>query len=92
MTSLRRDFVGVQKSSSVTDRAIPLEKIFASQGPVRADWFSGVLRLLDGKRIMSMGFSPVHERDLFISVIGGEVIGKRTVDHTWGGEWSWSDQ
>jgi hypothetical protein len=72
---------------------IPLKKLFGdSRGPVRAKWFSGVLRVLDGKRIMSMGFSPVNERDLFISVVRGEVIGNRTVDNTSGGEWSWSDQ
>ena len=72
---------------------IPLKRLFTgTEGPVRAEWFSGVLRILDGKRTMSMGFSPVHERDLFISVMRGKVIGKRTVDNTSGGAWSWSDQ
>ncbi len=75
------------------DNAIPLERIFVGdEGPVRADWFSGVLRVLDGKRLTSMMFSPVRERDLFISVLRGEILGKRTVDNTLGGEWSWSDQ
>lgn len=77
----------------VEEEVIPLENIFKdTTGHVRADWFSGVLRILDGKRIKSMGFSPVNERDLFISVIQGEVIGKRVVDNTSGNEWSWSDQ
>lgn len=92
LNALHRAVFGKRDDPSTVDEAIPLNNIFPnSEGPVRADWFSGVLRVLDGKRIMSMGFSPVNERDLFVSVICGEVIGKRTVDNTSGGEQSWSD-
>lgn len=53
-------------------------------GRVLADWFSGELRVLDGKQIMyvHMGYGSVYERDLIFQVANGVVTGPRIIDNT----------
>jgi hypothetical protein len=56
----------------------------ASDDPLPADWFSGVLRIARGKRLqrVHMGFGSVYEKDLYLFVNRGRLIGHMKVDNT----------
>jgi hypothetical protein len=53
------------------------------EGPLHADWFSGVLRVPRGKVIayVHMGFGSVFEEELHILVERGQVRSSRTIDN-----------
>jgi len=55
-----------------------------AKGRVAADWFSGTLRVPQGKqlRYVHMGYHSVYERELLITVTNGKVTGKEVIDHT----------
>jgi len=61
--------------------AIPLKPLFGSDGPVLADWFSGVLRVARGDVLtqVNTGYASVYEEDLFLIIDHGAVTGKRVV-------------
>jgi hypothetical protein len=62
---------------------IPLPSVLKveSDAPLLADWFSGVLRIARGERLVyvHMGFGSVYEEDEFLFIERGRVIGRRTV-------------
>lgn len=64
---------------------IPLRKLGARRGEARlfADWFSGELRLPQGaeREYVHMGFESVYERDLFLTIEQGRVVGRRVVEN-----------
>ena len=49
--------------------------------PIKADWFSGILRVPSGKQLkyVHMGFGSIYEYDLYIKVDNGNVIEETTV-------------
>jgi hypothetical protein len=51
--------------------------------PVLADWFSGILRVPKGERILyvHMGFGSVYEQELHIKIEKGEVVTTRVIDN-----------
>ena len=53
-------------------------------GRVAADWFSGELRLPDGKELqyVHMGYGSTYERDIIYTVRAGKVVGRRVIDNT----------
>lgn len=55
-----------------------------AQNKVFADWFSGELRIPDGKQLqyVHMGYGSVYERDILISVKQGKITEKKIVDNT----------
>ena len=60
---------------------IPLSEIFPGQaGPVRADWFTGSLRIPQGRQTMyvHMGFASQYESWLYIEIEKGRVV-RRTI-------------
>jgi hypothetical protein len=64
-----------------------IKELFAArynQGKVFAEWFSGDLRIPDGKQLqyVGMGYGSVYERDIVISVKQGKITGKQIVDNT----------
>ena len=61
--------------------AIPLQPIFGKDGPVVADWFSGILRVARGEIIaqVNTGFASVYEEDLFLIVDHGTITSQRLV-------------
>lgn len=62
-----------------------LENFFSViRGRVFAEWFSGELRCPEGEclRFVNVGFSRIYERDLFLRVEDGVVVGRRTVEYT----------
>jgi hypothetical protein len=50
--------------------------------PVWADWFTGELRLQEGRMLeyRHVGFGSVYERERFIQVEHGQVLGERVVE------------
>lgn len=64
---------------------IPLRKLGARRGETRifAGWYSGELRLPQGEELeyVHMGFESVYERDLFLTVENGQVVGRRVVEN-----------
>jgi hypothetical protein len=64
-----------------------LKELFGEKyvdGKVKADWFTGELRLPDGKQLqyVHMGYGSVYERDIVLSVAAGKVTGKEVIDNT----------
>ena len=60
---------------------IPLQPLLGTSGPVPADWFSGVLRVVRGQVIaqVNTGFASVYEEDLFLVVDHGTITSRRIV-------------
>jgi hypothetical protein len=60
-----------------------LEALFPGQkAPIPATWFSGQLRVPQGKVLKPGVPQPLHERDLMITVEKGRVTGKKIIDNT----------
>lgn len=62
----------------------PLTTVFAdAKGPVKASWYSGVLRVRRGEmlRYVHMGFASVYSKTLYLTVKEGRVIARREVDN-----------
>lgn len=61
--------------------SVPLEPLFGIQGPVPAEWFSGVLRVARGQVItqVNAGFASVYEEDVYFVVEHGTVVSERVI-------------
>ncbi len=55
----------------------------SSEGPIFADWFTGVLRIPDGELICEAvgGFDHQYERDIFLAVERGDIVREEMVHH-----------
>ena len=53
-------------------------------GKVKADWFTGDLRIPDGERLryVHMGYGSIYERDIILSVAAGRITGRQVIDNT----------
>ena len=63
---------------------VEFERIFPGKTkPVKADWFTGTLRIPRGKpiRYVHMGYQTVYEYDVFLRVDAGKVIDRQTIDN-----------
>jgi len=68
-------------------RRATLESLFGSKcrnGRVEAAWFSGDLRIPDGKQLqyVHMGYGSVYERDIILTVEAGKITKTVTIDNT----------
>ena len=75
----------VEGTCSPDAHEIPLENIFPGQAaPVRANWYSGVLQIPQGKRLRyeRRGYGAVYERVLLLTVKDGKIISEMTMDNT----------
>lgn len=66
------------------DEIASLRTLFPeSSGRIHADWFSGILRLPQGRRIeyVHMPYASVYERDLFIRLQDGMVLEEELVEN-----------
>lgn len=64
--------------------AIKLAEVFPGQkAPIRATWFSGTLRIPQGKPLkrVHMGYQSVYEKDLLIRIEQGRVVEVKTVNN-----------
>lgn len=52
-------------------------------GNIKASWFTGILRIPQGELIqyIHMDYQSVHERDLFIKIVNGDVIEKKIINN-----------
>lgn len=70
-----------------TCRKVNLRRLFGKRyrdDKILADWFSGVLRMPDGKilQYVHMGYGSVYEREITLEVTSGKVVAESTVDNT----------
>ena len=56
----------------------------ARNNRVFADWYSGKLRVPDGKELqyVHMGYGSTYERDVIYTVKAGSIVSRRVVDNT----------
>ena len=61
-----------------------MDYLFPGQEKVFADWYSGEIRVPQGKLLeyIHLGFASVYEKDLFLKIEAGQVVGKREIDNT----------
>lgn len=64
--------------------SLPLKTYFGTDGPVIAEWFTGVLRVARGPLLaqVNTGYASVYEEDLFLIVERGIVTARRTVKNS----------
>ena len=73
--------------SYIRKKRVSLHELFRGRvrdGRVLADWFSGELRIPDGKQLqyVHMGYGSTYERDIVFTVQSGRVVRRRVVDNT----------
>lgn len=77
--------ISLHECCAQNPKGFPLEQINPEWNtPVKATWYTGTLRVVQG-RLMEythMGFRSKYERDLFIQIEGGKVVGEKVVDNT----------
>ncbi|MEW6125632.1 MAG: hypothetical protein AB1757_01100 [Acidobacteriota bacterium] len=66
---------------------VTLRELFGKRvvnGMVLASWFSGELRVPDGKELeyVHMGYGSVYERDILFEVKAGKILKREVVDNT----------
>lgn len=64
---------------------IPLSGVFPGRkGPIKADWYSGTLRIPQGKQLLyvHMGYGSVYEKELFLTIERGKVVREQVIDNT----------
>ena len=74
-------------SGSTGCREVELASLFGTRyrnGKVKADWFSGDLRMPEGEMLeyVHLGYESVFERELIVTVDSGKVVKESTVDNT----------
>jgi hypothetical protein len=75
------------KLSSEDCRKADLKELFGAKflgGKVEAAWFSGELRIPDGKRLqyVHMGYGSVYEREILLTLQSGRITKKQVIDNT----------
>ena len=71
------------RSAPIIETDNALESVFSTRSPVFAEWFSGKLRIPLGETLqyVHMGYGSLYEKDLFIAVEKGIVVGEQTIDY-----------
>ena len=85
-TACWRGYIGTWE---IKDDKFYLKKIdgavrLAKKEPIQATWFTGVLRIPQGKELhyVHMGFGSIYERDLLIKIQEGVVVDQKVIDNT----------
>lgn len=75
------EFYLTEINGPLGDAPPPWRKI--TEGRIPATWFSGVLRVPQGKRLqyVHMGFGSTYEEEVHIKVEAGRVVGRRVIDN-----------
>jgi hypothetical protein len=73
--------------SWIGGRKATLPRLFGKKvrnGRVKATWFSGELRIPDGKQLqyVHMGYGSVYERDIILTIEKGRITNKAAIDNT----------
>ncbi len=66
---------------------VNLKRLFGKRyrnGRIQAKWFSGELRMPDGKMLqyVHMGYGSVYEREITLQVKSGKIVAESTIDNT----------
>jgi hypothetical protein len=63
---------------------VPLKPLFGQEGPIPADWFSGVLRVARGDVLVQVnaGYASVYEEDVFFIIDHGIIVSRRTLKNS----------
>jgi hypothetical protein len=75
----------VEGSCSEDAPEIPIASIFPEQQlPIKATWFSGILRIPFGKRLqyVHMGYGSIYDKELFLTIASGKLVGGKLVDNS----------
>lgn len=74
---------GVRQCHGDPPKPLATDEVLGKPLPLRASWFSGVLRVPLGKRLryVHMGFHSVYERELLLWFRAGKLTGKRVIDN-----------
>ena len=70
--------------AKIEGQMVGLDHLFpGTPGRVEAKWFTGLLRVPQGKVIkpVHQGYASVYERDLIITIKDGKVVGKEIIDN-----------
>ena len=76
------------KFAKITDcRKVDIKELFGEkcvEGKVWAVWFTGELRIPEGKIIkyVNLGYDSIYEKDIILTVEAGKVINKKIIDNT----------
>jgi hypothetical protein len=95
-TSCRRNYIGIWeiendklflidlKAHSGSTDEVSIDVIFPNQKKVFAEWFSGEIKIPQGKMLHyeHMGYMSIYEKDLFLEFKKGVLLNKREVDNT----------
>ncbi len=73
--------------SSDNCKRADLKELFGERyqdGRVKAEWFSGELRMPEGKvlQYVHMGYVSLYERDTILTVESGKIVGEKMIDNT----------
>jgi hypothetical protein len=75
----------VEGSCGSNPKEIEISKVFPRRKPpVKATWFSGIIRIPKGRRLMyvHMGYHSIYEKELFLKFDRGELVKERLIDNT----------
>lgn len=75
----------VTGSCSANAPEIPVARVFPGrEAPVKAVWFSGTLRIPQGRRLryVHMGYGSVYEKDLLLTFEKGRLVREDVIDNT----------
>jgi hypothetical protein len=78
------DFKAWMRDKEAKAAPVEFERIFPGKTkPMKADWFTGTLRIPRGKpiRYVHMGYETVYEYDVFLRLEAGKVIDRHMVDN-----------
>lgn len=84
-TACWRQYIGTWALKDKHFYLVALEGVYrmSSEAPILADWFTGTLRIPQGKLLsyVHAGFGSEYARDLFLDIEKGRWTGTRTEDH-----------
>jgi len=74
----------IEGTCNINAPEIDVSGIFGKKLPIKATWFSGVLRIPRGKMLsyVHMGYGSVYEKELFLTFENGKLINEEIVDNT----------
>ena len=81
---IKDGFLWLVNVENLDQAQVPLSKVFTNQAPpIKATWYSGTLHVTQGKmlRYVHAEFASKFERDLYIEINNGKVVGERVVEN-----------
>lgn len=83
-TACWRQYIGTWAIERGRFYLVSVNGIFrVEDGPIFADWFTGILRVPRGERLhyVHMGFGSIYEEEVHIRIVGGFVTNRKVIDN-----------